>query len=171
MATKEIKKVYLAGPDVFRPDAVEFFAKVKVYFATYGLEALIPLDTKLTTSREIFEANVALIMSADAVIANVNPFRGTEPDSGTVWETAYAYAHAIPVVSYSKENASILRRTRAHFEYVDPHFKPDIIDGHTVWPDRMKCEDFSQPLNLMLMESSHFILGDIKAAMHYLLTL
>jgi nucleoside 2-deoxyribosyltransferase len=40
------------------------------------------------------------VRKADGVIANLTPFRGSEPDSGTVTECAIAYAWGKPVIGY-----------------------------------------------------------------------
>jgi len=85
-------KIYLAGPDVFEPNAKEIGKKLSKKCKKQGFKPLFPLDneicahTKKELSRAIFKANKAMIESCDIVIANLNPFRGPEPDSGTVWE-------------------------------------------------------------------------------------
>lgn len=96
-------RIYLAGPDVFRPDAAEYFDLLTAICEKLGLEALSPFDasvTAATSPHAIYEANMAKLRSADGVIANVAPFRGTEPDSGTVFEVGVAAALGVPVVAY-----------------------------------------------------------------------
>ena len=51
-------------------------------------------------AEHIFTSNVAKLSEADGVIANLAPFRGHEPDSGTVFEVGYAIARGIPVIGY-----------------------------------------------------------------------
>ena len=88
------RKLYLAGPDVFRADAVAHGEALKALCARYGFEGLYPLDNalpkQLAEPREqaawIYRANIGLIERADAVLANLNFFRGAEPDSGTAFE-------------------------------------------------------------------------------------
>ncbi len=87
-------KVYLAGPDVFLPDADGMGKRKREICATYGLTGLFPLDNEiatdaLPTSARIFHANTALMRQADAIIANLTPFRGPSADSGTVYELGY----------------------------------------------------------------------------------
>jgi nucleoside 2-deoxyribosyltransferase len=48
-------------------------------------------------ARRIYFANIALLDSAQGVLANLVAFRGTEPDSGTVFEIGYAIAKGLPV--------------------------------------------------------------------------
>ena len=79
-------KIYLAGPDVFRTDALSWAEDARTLLAQHGHQALIPLDNDETRAEGIFKANIDQIMHADVLIANLNPFRGAEPDSGTCFE-------------------------------------------------------------------------------------
>lgn len=101
------KKVYLAGPDVFRPDAKEHGQLLVTILANRGLQGLYPLDNeinltgnKLQDGKVIAEANVQMIQQCDGVLANLQPFRGPSADVGTVWECAYAKALGKIVVGY-----------------------------------------------------------------------
>jgi nucleoside 2-deoxyribosyltransferase len=113
-------KLYLAGPDVFLPDAREIAAAKKALCADAGHSGLFPLDAKLPPfaptpefAEAIFASNLVLIQSADAVLANLTPFRGPSADSGTVWEVGYAHALGKKVFGYSNVGASFAARTHA----------------------------------------------------------
>jgi len=103
-------RIYLAGPDVFRPDAPQVFDRLKAQCAALGLEGLAPTDTQVDThpprgsddalAQRIYDGNIALLQRADGVVANLEAFRGLEPDSGTVFEVGYAIALGKPVVVY-----------------------------------------------------------------------
>src|SRR3954463_14495620 len=87
-------KIYLAGPDVFLPDAVEIGRRKAAVCAAHGLTGLYPLDNSIdlaapASSRQIFCGNEAMMDQADAIIANPPPFRGAGPDPGTVYELGY----------------------------------------------------------------------------------
>lgn len=112
-------KIYLAGPDVFEPDAIEVGEKLKKLAAQYGFIGLFPLDNIIETqgsphdvARAIRDANIKLIESADIVIANLNPFRGLEPDSGTVFEVGYATALDKQVYCYCEDCREMIVRIR-----------------------------------------------------------
>lgn len=111
-------RVYLAGPDVFRPNAAEHFVVLRAVCDTLGLEALSPFDETITPSTSphaIYQANMALLRSADGVAANLAPFRGEEPDSGTVFEVGVAAALGVPVVAYGAAEAGAnLRNAAVH---------------------------------------------------------
>lgn len=79
-------KIYLAGPDVFLPDAVEIGQRKAAICARHGVRGLYPLDNVIDltagdASLAIFKGNEAMMDSADAVIANLTPFRGPGADS------------------------------------------------------------------------------------------
>ncbi|KAG0771625.1 hypothetical protein G6F22_016323 [Rhizopus arrhizus] len=56
----------------------------------------------------IYRENVALIRRADMVMANLNAFRGAEPDSGTAFEVGYAIACGKPVWGYTGQAGSLV---------------------------------------------------------------
>jgi nucleoside 2-deoxyribosyltransferase len=66
-------RVYIAGPDVFRPDAPSWAESVRTLLANHGHQALIPLDGEEVTAAGIYRTNVDLIRSADALLANLTP--------------------------------------------------------------------------------------------------
>lgn len=105
-----MKKLYLAGPDIFRPDQQEYGNTLKRICNHYGLEGLWPLDNQVDLSDcpsgpekglKIYDADVKLIDQADALVANLTPFRGISADPGTCFEMGYAVAQGKPVFAYS----------------------------------------------------------------------
>ncbi len=119
-AGHEALKVYLAGPGVFRPDAAAFGHKLKEKCARAGLLGCFPLDgdggegTLHEKAAAIFRANVRLIDSATAIIADISPFRGPNMDPGTAWEIGYGIAKGLPVFAWSDNRDALFDRTRQH---------------------------------------------------------
>ena len=142
-----MKKVYLAGFDVFAPDAVQRGAKMKMMCAEKGLIGLYPLDNEAADAAAIFSGNCALIDGADAVIANLAPFRGAEPDSGTAFEVGYACAKGKAVYGYLPDTRPMRERLGAADE-----------NGFTV-------ENFGLPLNLMLCGAAKIVAGGFAEAL------
>lgn len=136
-------KIYIAGPDVFEPNAVEIGNKYKSVCERYGHEGLYPLDNECDSATNIYKGNIMLIDSADAVIANGNPFRG-EMDAGTAFEVGYAAAKGKKILIYMDDNRSLIEK----------YGKADEQGRLT--------EDFGHPLNLMLAESSQIIKGGFE---------
>src|SRR6516165_8215460 len=110
-------KVYLAGPDVFMPDAVEIGRRKVGLCARYGLTGLFPLDNEVDlgasdSSLQIFRGNEAMMNEADAVIANLTPFRGPGADAGTVYELGYMAGRGKLCLGYSNDPFSYADRVR-----------------------------------------------------------
>lgn len=140
-------RIYLAGPDVFRPDAVAHYEDLLQACDVLQLEGLRPFDGMVDVDlaeedrpRVIYDENMSLLRSADGVIANLAPFRGTEPDSGTVFEVGVAVAMGLPVVAYGVPAKSYADRIPARRDAAN--VLRDILG--------MAVEDFDLPMNLML---------------------
>jgi nucleoside 2-deoxyribosyltransferase len=117
-----LPRVYLAGPDVFLPDAVARAAAMKAICAQHGLIGVSPLDdlpdappewANLPEAFQIHRRNEAHIRSSTALIANLTPFRGPSADVGTVFELGYMRALGRPVFGYATTATPFLERTRA----------------------------------------------------------
>lgn len=159
-----MKKVYLAGPDVFAPNALELAEKHKIICVAHGFEPLHPADGVEQTAVGIYTANINLIKSADAVVANLSAFRGAETDSGTAFEIGYATALGLPVIGYMAEPTSVKDQVK---KYDGPIY---FNEEKEQWLDQNEylVEDFGLPVNLMLGVSCDIVFGDILAAIIHL---
>ncbi|MBA3033434.1 MAG: nucleoside 2-deoxyribosyltransferase [Gammaproteobacteria bacterium] len=146
-------KVYLAGPDVFRPDVVEWAASARAICRRYGYEPLMPIDHGETEATKIYQANIDLIRKAQIVVANLNPFRGSEPDSGTCFEIGYALALGKKVSGYVSKLESLQSRVN-RIEQAD--------NERTVDGTGMAIENFNLPLNLMLAVPAQIVEGGLE---------
>lgn len=162
-------RVYLAGPDVFRPDAVEHGRRLVALCNRHGFDAVFPLDAALpgelrdpqAIARHIYRANVEHIDACDAVIANLDFFRGAEPDSGTCFEVGYAIARGKRVIGYLPEEGTFAQRIRAR----SPQWagRDDDHDARG-W----QLEEFGLPLNLMLSVPCEIVVGGVGQALEAL---
>lgn len=158
-------KAYLAGPDVFRPDACAWAEAARKLCYAAGVKALIPLDNDAYTAAGIYAHNIAMIRSADVVLANLNPFRGAEPDSGTSFEVGYALALSKPVYGYLADT------TRSTERVARWQGRPlECRDGLLYDCDGQLVEDFNLPLNLMLAIPATIICGGLEEALAALLS-
>lgn len=104
-------KIYLAGPDVFRRDALAIGEAKKQLCSQYGFQGLFPLDNSLDLSNlspyragiAIYQANEELMQLADMIIANMTPFRSPGMDQGTAFEMGYLNALGKTIHGYSLE--------------------------------------------------------------------
>jgi len=158
-------RLYLAGPEVFLPDAIATGRRYKNYAARRGFSAIFPMDNDVPGDATypdafIFRANRDAIIAADVVVANLNPFRGAEPDSGAVWEAAFAIGMGKFVVGYLSSSAPLIERVRA----LDGLAPTAVVDCNGA-----SIEDFGLPLNLMLAHGlSALVTGAFEDAIDWL---
>lgn len=167
-----MKKVYLAGPDVFFANAAEHFQSLKQACAQVGLEGVIPSDGGICAqahesrapsqvSQTIYAANLELIRGCDAVLANLMPFRNAiEPDSGTCFEVGFAVALGKPVVGLFPDLQDLHEYRVVREAGRSPSDKRfDQAHGYLI-------EAFGLPLNLMLAHSAALFEDRDKALAH-----
>jgi nucleoside 2-deoxyribosyltransferase len=142
-------KIYLAGPDVFLPDAVEMGRRKRELCERYGFIALFPLDNTVdiaaaNASKLIFEGNRAMMDQADAVIANLTPFRGPSADAGTVYELGYMAGRDKLCLGYCNEPL--------HYRDRVTRTQPlSRVDGVLFDGSGLVVEDFGLVDNLMIV--------------------
>jgi nucleoside 2-deoxyribosyltransferase len=113
-------RVYLAGPDVFLPEAIAWMERKKAICAGFHLIGVSPLDDLpnappdwdgLPEWRRIALRNEAHIRGCVAVVANLTPFRGPSADVGTVYEIGFARGLGLKVFGYATIATAFLDRT------------------------------------------------------------
>lgn len=148
-------KVYLAGPDVFLPDAVQIAARKKDICRQHGLNGLFPLDNEIhaeagsaSLAHAIYGGNTDMMDQADAIIANLTPFRGPSADAGTVFELGYMIARGKICLGYSNDNRGYKERIAAlcGIRHDPANDRWSDANGHFV-------ENFDLADNLMIVEA------------------
>ncbi len=115
-------RAYLAGPDVFFPNAMEIGQAKKDICARFGIEGVYPLDADfsglLTLADQSewgyksFDLMVGLMDSCEVAIANMTPFRGSSMDVGTAVEIGYMHGRGKPVFGYTNVAAHFEKRVQ-----------------------------------------------------------
>src|ERR1700742_4330076 len=145
-------KIYLAGPDVFLPDGLTIGRRKIDICRSHGMVGLFPLDNAIDlavadASRQIFKANEAMMDQADAIIANLTPFRGPGADAGTVYELGYMAGRGKLCLGYSNDPTI----------YADRVARADRVthlsDGRQIDSEGLTVEDFGLPDNLMMIHA------------------
>ena len=164
-------KIYLAGFDVFRPDAVAYGESLKQACEDHGFTGLYPLDNTLergvhgrAAAEMICRANLESIRQADCVMANLNPFRGHEPDSGTVFELGFATALGKDTWGYTSQHADLVQQ----IALADRDAGIAMPDERYYDSEGFLVENFGLNVNLMLACTAHIVVGsalDCLAAM------
>ena len=138
---------YLAGPDVFLPDAVEHAARKVAICARFGFRGLPPLNQdvgtaakELETWQAIFAKDIAMMEQSNIIIANLTPFGGASADAGTLIEVGWFLGKGKPIFGYSN--------TRENFE---ARMRRQLGAGYA----ELGIEGFHLPDNLMIVGAVH----------------
>ncbi len=140
-------KAYLAGPDVFLPDARGHVRRKVAVCARHGILGRPPLNEDAESLgalpdeeawQTIFRKDLAMMEECDIVIANLTPFRGPSADAGTLIEVGWFLGRGKPVFGYSNAAVPFSERSRRQVEAV-----ADPLPGLSV-------ESFGLPDNLMI---------------------
>jgi nucleoside 2-deoxyribosyltransferase len=145
-------KIYLAGPDVFLPDAIEIGRRKGDICMRHGLTGLYPLDNAVDLSAgdaslAIFKGNEAMMDKADAIIANLTPFRGPGADAGTVYELGYMAGRRKLLLAYSNDPTVYADRVARSGAVTKS------ASGHLTDSDGLAVENFGWPDNLMMIHA------------------
>ena len=147
-------RVYLAGPDVFLPDAIAWMERKKAICAAFSLTGVSPLDpladeppewAPMPEWRRIALRNEAHIRSCAGIVANLTPFRGPSADVGTVYEVGFARGLGLKVFGYATIAAPFLDRTLSFLGGAR-----QAADGSWWDPDGLMVEQFGLFDNLMI---------------------
>jgi nucleoside 2-deoxyribosyltransferase len=152
---------YLAGPDVFFPDAVAHAAKKVAICRRHGLLGLPPLNEDVETAaaaletwQAIYQKDIAMMQRCDIIIANLTPFAGASADAGTLIEVGWFLGQGKPIFGYSNSCEDFEIRMRRQLGEGQPEFA---------------IEGFHLPDNLMIVGAVEsggypiFVPGDGKA--------
>jgi nucleoside 2-deoxyribosyltransferase len=138
---------YLAGPDVFLPNAVAHAATKVEICRRSGLRGLPPLNEDAVTPaagleawQVIYEKDVAMMEKSDVIIANLTPFAGASADAGTLIEVGWFLGKGKPIFGYSNSPENFESRMRRQLGAA--HAGLDI-------------EGFHLPDNLMIVGAVH----------------
>ena len=156
-------KAYLAGTEIFYPNTLETQEKYHKLCEKYGIIGYYPSDpppvdefkdyvAKDDSPHEMelqcFIHDANHIRRSDIIIANLNPYRGEEPDSGTAVECGIAYGLGLRCFAFLDDARPRVERFKG--------VKKTREDGTVTDKDGRSIEDFNRPLNLMFSEFTVF---------------
>ena len=158
-------EIYLAGPEVFLPDPLARAAELKAICDRIGAIGRFPMDNQHGVEHpdpEVMAANIcaadeALVAACDAVVANMDKFRGPSMDAGTCYEMGLAKGLGKLVIGWTASQRPWHESVR--------ELSPLTPDG--AWfrdANGMLCRDFGLFDNLMMVKGAHAIYPSFEQA-------
>ena len=154
-------RVYMAGPDVFYHDRDARFQRLAQLCSERGLHAVLPLDSQplpqgladpelsawiAVQNRDVIRGRTnPPLPRCDAVVANLQPFRGLWADTGTCVEIGIAAGLDTPVFTYGAD-------TRAYPQKLEDGGQVLAYDEDGLLRDHegILVENLGQPENSMI---------------------
>ena len=156
-------KAYLAGTEIFYPDSKETQEKHHKLCEKYGFIGYYPDDVApddglaeyVKKDDSVHELEVQLfthdlnhIKRSDIIIANLNDYRGNEPDSGTAVECGLAWGYGHRCFAFIDDARPMKERFKGVKKVND--------DGVVTDKNGASLEDFGSPLNVMFNDFTVF---------------
>lgn len=147
-------RLYLAGPEVFLPNAKEYAEWQRALCHKYDFEPLHPMDNNLdlgemdySTAIRIYKGDVGQVRKCDIVVANCNPFRSVcVIDDGTAYELGFGNALCKPSYGYIKKMECLVTRTIRDY----PTELNTVLDLYVDNEGYVVTDAFETSINLMM---------------------
>lgn len=139
-----MRTIYLAGPEVFLPDAAEVLAEKRRLARQYGFEVTGPgSDEKdapsgVASAHDIYIRNQVAMDAAEFCLANITPFRSISADVGTVYEIGYMVAKGRKVWAYSNDHRPYADRVWSDWHKSEGQAEKQGKDGKAIESHGMK---------------------------------
>jgi nucleoside 2-deoxyribosyltransferase len=161
-------RAYLAGFEIFMLDGVEVGERMKETCLQYNFEGIYPQDQpphfevlsdalmKVSYARSayFFDRDQLHIRNSNMVIADLSPFHGHEPDSGTVFEAGMCFGLGYDCYGFTSDGRPLIERISCR-KGDDGVYRD--IEGYTV-------ENYGFPLSHKLASCLKITVGDFDTA-------
>lgn len=112
--------IYIAGPECFYSNGFALLNAMRRKAEALGFSVTLPNDHPLDMANEDLQkradsifADLEVVMNNSTVIvSDLEAFRGSEPDSGTVFEIGMAYARGIRSYGYTRDKRSLAAKNQ-----------------------------------------------------------
>lgn len=106
--------LYIAGPECFYTYGYDMLAAMKARAEALGFSVTLPNNDPLDMENpdlqkradSIFANLEKVMLDTTAIVADLEAYRGAEPDSGTIYEIGMAYAKGAKCYGYTRDKRS-----------------------------------------------------------------
>lgn len=155
--------IYIAGPYVFYRRGYTALAAMRMAAEARGFSVTLPNDTELKLDHqdlqkngdEIFKNCADSMNRSNAIICDLEFYRGFEPDGGSVYEIGMAYAKGARCYGFSRDLRPMVMK--------DP---TTVLDAQTTRDTAGRPYPYANlPFCPSLVATTHLVQGDFYAAL------
>lgn len=163
----ENEKIYIAGPECFYENGYAALAAMKSKAEALGFGVTLPNDHPLDMENpdlqkrasSIFDDLKTIMKETTVIIADLEAYRGSEPDSGTVYEIGMAYADGLRCYGYTRDKRNLACKDQKY-----------VLEGTTVYDEHGKEAPYKDlPFAPTVVGSTKIIEGDFDDCLHMLM--
>ena len=145
--------VYLASAERYDPDACAKYEQMKAICASYGFDAVAPMDlvdneaatdpeNPYQTAAQLFHRYQQHVRDCDIILADLNDFRGYEPSNDVSFECGMGYQLGKKLFGYMRDTTPMRERIPNYGE--SREYRDEC---------GRNAENFDYPINLMFAGS------------------
>lgn len=158
--------IYIAGPEVFYANGGKLLAWMRLKSEAYGFGVSLPNDAVLDftddlrgNAKAIYDNCQAAMDDSDTIICDLETYRGTEPDGGSVFELGMAFARGIRLYGYTRDRRPLQAKDTS----------ARLIDGRAVDGQGWDYPYAPLPFAPSIMGSTVVLEGDYNTALDRLI--
>lgn len=160
--------IYIAGPECFYKYGYDMLAAMKARAEALGFSVTLPNTHSLDMDNpdlqkradSIFADLEKVMLDTTVIIADLEAYRGCEPDSGTIYEIGMAYAKGARCYGYTRDKRSLATKNQQSY----------LKDGK-VYDERGSIMPYSNlPFSPTIIGSTKIVEGDFDDCIHMLIT-
>jgi len=133
---KKEHRLYLAGPLCFYPNGYTLWNSYRLEAEYYGFTVTMPNDNKLVRegetvsrwemSQRIFRNCCWGMEKVDGILVNLETYRGSEPDGGSIYELGMAYGKGARCYGFTRDKRTV------GIKYQAAQYNPDARTANDV---------------------------------------
>lgn len=164
----ENEKIYIAGPECFYKGGPSILNAMRRRAESLGFGVTLPNDHPLDMGNpdlgkradSIFEDLRNIMKETTVIIADLEAYRGSEADSGTVYEIGMAYADGLRCYGYTRDKRSLAWKDQKYSM------------GHgTVYDEKGKPAPYKElPFSPAVVGSTKIVEGDFDDCLSMVMT-
>lgn len=164
----EKESIYIAGPECFYISGFKILDAMRRRAESLGFSVSLPNDDPLNLDNEelqknadeIFENCAKSMNESTVIIADLEAFRGSEPDSGTIYELGMAYARGIRCYGYTRDKRHVLWKNQRA-----------ILSDDVVYDEAGRVHPYNDlPFSPTIIGSTKIVEGDFDDCLKMLMT-